>query len=220
MDDEQVDPDYKKGFNLAYTLQKEGGKNHYDDLISLHESIPELKEGNLYRGMEAGSKQAEADMERDMGNMYRDSLVTDYGNNRDGILSQPNYDGHDEKVAAVEQRQQDEYISTRPLTHEEQKAHYDARDDFEKREKNGLTPQQKKEAQEFLDTYDEREKRVQDKIAHDKKHNTKMEVGRANSNFVEQGQTPEQIREEELKKFREELSKNKNNSKGQGRKGL
>jgi len=64
---DKVHEDYKKGFNLAYVLQKEGGKNHYDSLVELYKDSPAFKLSHLYQGMEAGRMEALKEMHKEQG---------------------------------------------------------------------------------------------------------------------------------------------------------
>ena len=58
MEDEKVDPNYTKGFNLGYWLNKnEDGEKYYQELLDIQKS-PKFKETTLYQGLVAGRDEA------------------------------------------------------------------------------------------------------------------------------------------------------------------
>ena len=106
-DDVKVRAETKEIYNLSYVLTKNRDSRAFEGLMKLYEDSPAFKNTETYRMIEAGRKQAEAELENELFEMRKDYLNGAHAENKSDITDNP-YDGHDEWVDQVEQHQQRE----------------------------------------------------------------------------------------------------------------
>ena len=167
MNEEKVNKTYLDYFNLAYSMTMERNP-HYETLIDMGRHIPNFEKSDTYKALEAGKKQAEMDLEREMAKQYSQFKKSEMLGNGNNIFIEK-YNGQDERDQAVRLKQEDEELDRQRETPEQQKAHFDAHEEQDRKfhEEFGrprspyipLTPAQMKELEDWEAGEEDRRKK-------------------------------------------------------------